>query len=574
LNREKTKERSIFKPLKKLFHNPLLILILITLGLFTYLLNVQMKIGVPYWDVFNYLNNALNFAGIDNSGSINFLPPLVPIMTSVLFRMGYVSIDAIFIVSGLISIIGIIGLYLLLKERFNPIQSLTGTLIFMSLPVVMSWFVSGGIDIPGVVFSIWTIYFMILGVKKDSKFLYFVLPLLLVASLARYTSGLIVLPMILYLLISFNDIKKIENIKKVILGIIIEFGVLIALFSYFFIKLKLDALNISNLFFAVITSSATGVGDVGYNPNLLYFLQNLLNYISLGPLNGTYQQILNPSQGIPSILSYLIAAVVIVGLSIYIYIGISSKIRRLNKPLINNSNILKTITILALIFCLIISFYYKSFIFTEIIFLALLYLIYRFLGYSKNKHSEKVINLDFLFLSWFGAYFIFHAILPFKVDRYFITMAPALTYFIILGLSEVVDRITPAIKSSNLKNWGIYLIIGLVLLSVSTATYIGHSPKKTFTVDIGNASEWITNYDTDYKNKTIGSDYPNAVTWYLHKNIVGGFPKFYNNSDEFADYLQKSGVYYFIDSTSQPHPDLKGYLIIKTFGVVAIYKKI
>ncbi len=568
------KKKSVFEHLKKLFHNPLFILILITFGLFIYLLNVQMKIGVPYWDVFNYLNNALNFAGIDSSGSINFLPPLVPIMTAILFRMGYVSINAIFIVSGLISIIGVIGLYLLLKERFNTIQSLTASLIFMSLPVVMSWFVSGGIDIPGVVFSIWTIYFMILGVKKDSKYLYFVLPLFLVASLARYTSGLMVLPIILYLLINFNDIKKIENIKKVILGIIIEFGLLIAVFSYFFIKLKLDALNISNLFFAVVTSSATGVGDVGYNPNLLYFLQNLLNYISVGPLNGTYQQILNPSQGIPSILSYLIAAIVIFGLSIYLYNGTRSKISGLKNPLINRSNILKIITILALIFSLIISFYYKSFILSEIIFLALLYIIYRFLGYSKSKYSEKGIDLDFLFLSWFGAYFIFHAILPFKVDRYFITMAPALTYFIILGLREVLERIKPSIKSSNVRNWGIYLIIGLLLLSLSTATYIGHTPKKTFTVDIGNASQWIINYDADYKNKTIGSDYPNAVTWYLHKNIVGGFPKFYNNSDEFADYLQKSGVYYFIDSTNQPHPNLEGYHIIKTFGVVAIYEKI
>nr|WP_243687175.1 glycosyltransferase family 39 protein [Methanobacterium formicicum] len=66
--------------------------------------------------------------------------------------MGYVSVDVIFLISGLIFILGVIGLYLLLKERFDPTKSLAGSLIFISLPVIMAWAVSGGIDLPGVVF--------------------------------------------------------------------------------------------------------------------------------------------------------------------------------------------------------------------------------------------------------------------------------------------------------------------------------------------------------------------------------------------------------------------------------------
>jgi len=61
------------------------------------------------------------------------------------------------------------------------------------------------------------------------------------------------------------------------------------------------------------------VNDLGYNPDKLYFLNNLLNYISVGPLQGVYREIQNPSQGFPSILAYILIIIVILGLGIYLY---------------------------------------------------------------------------------------------------------------------------------------------------------------------------------------------------------------------------------------------------------------
>jgi len=259
--------------------NPLFVLILIALVISSFLLSFQVRIGVPYWDVFNYLNNALYFAGVGNEGVIGvmYLPPLIPFLTSILFRVGYVSIDAIFIVSALIFIIGVVGFYLLLNERFNPIQSFTGSLLFISLPVMLSWATSGGIDIPGVTFSIWALYFVIVGVEKNSNFLYLILPAFILAFLARYTAGLIIIPIILYLLINLDLIKKIENIKRVLLGISIELIVLSVVFLYLLVKLGIIS-SILTLTIGIFTSSSTGLGDVAYNPNILYYL-NFLNRI-------------------------------------------------------------------------------------------------------------------------------------------------------------------------------------------------------------------------------------------------------------------------------------------------------
>ena len=540
-----------------------------------------MRIGVPYWDVFNYLNTATYFASMGAKGVSDFiyLPPLIPFLTSLIFRIGYVSINAIFIVSAALSLLGVVGFYLLLKQRFNPIQSFTASLIFISLPVIMSWTTSGNIDIPGVFFSIWTIYFLVIGIKENPKFLYLILPFIISAFLARYTAGLIIIPMLLYCLINLDLIKQIKNIKKIILWIAAEFTVLFTISMIFLVKLGILS-SIYTLIIGVATSSSTGVGDVAYNPNLLYYLENLLNYISISPISGTYQQILNPSQATPSILAYFTALIVVLGLLFYVYQFLSSKVGRKNenkseiKKSVNNiPNFMKITIITCLIIACAASFYYKSFILSEIILLLTLYISYKFLTTGMVKHTHE-LRLDFMFLSWFCAYLIFQGILPMKVDRYFITMAPAFVYFIILGFSGFMRIIEPKIKSNNIKSWGIYIILALVFLSSATATYMGHTPKKTFTMEIGESCEWIIENDPNYQDKVISSDYPNAVSWYLKKEILGGYPRLFNSPDEFADYLQINGVDYYIDSISNPHPDLKGYRIIKSFGVVVIYQRI
>lgn len=564
---DQAKNGSFFYKLHGLLHQPLTILILLTGLLVGYFLKVQMRIGVPYWDVFNYLNNALHFANMGNNG-VNHLPPLIPALTSIIFRMGYISEDVIFIITGLIFILGVIGLYLLLNERFDTTKSLAGSLIFISLPVIMAWAVSGGIDLPGVVFSIWTIYFLVIGLNKNSKFLFFVLPLLIIALLTRYTTGLVIIPMIFYILVNLNKFKDILHMKKIILGILIECGFLLIIFAYSILQLDTNALF--GLFFDIVTSSSSGVEDVAYNPNFLYFLQNSLNYISLGPVHGNYRHLLNPSQGIPSLLAYIIAAIGVMGIFSYIY-RVLINAKENNTSRVNLANLGKTTLLLVLFISLVLSFYNKSLILSEIILLALIYFLYIFMISGRFEVDNK-LALDLMFLSWFGAYFIFHGILPFKVDRYFTTMAPAFTYFIVLGLSQFIEELKPRIKGLDSKSGWIYIIVALICLSLTTITYTGHTYKKTFTVDISNTCEWIKGYDPNYSSKVIGSDYPNAVTWYLNQKTTGAYLKNYNNEDEFVDYLLKNRVYYYFDS-NRPHPNLKGYSIIKTFGVVALYQK-
>ena len=97
--------------------------------------------------------------------SVIYLPPLMPFLTSLFFRAGIISSNILFIIDGIIFVFGVIGLYLLLHERFNEIQSILGCLIFISFPLIYSWAVSGGIYVQGISFSIWLTYFTILALS-------------------------------------------------------------------------------------------------------------------------------------------------------------------------------------------------------------------------------------------------------------------------------------------------------------------------------------------------------------------------------------------------------------------------
>jgi len=547
---------------KELIKTPFSILIIITLIITAYLLYKQIYIGVPYYDVFVYLNNALIFAGIPvGNVSVIYLSPLMPFLTSLIFRAGYISANAIFLLDAVIFIFGVAGLYLLFRERFNQIQSFTGCLIFISFPLIFTWAVSGGIDIPGVSISIWTVYLLVLGVRRDSKYLYLVFPLLMVAFLARYTSIILIFPIFLFLIINDNFLR---NIKKLLIGILASLAIFIPFIAYFYTKL--GNLNpLINLVTSTIMGAGGAVNDLGYNPDKLYFLYNLLNYINISPLQGVYRQVQNPSQGLPSIIAYILIIIVLVGLAIYLYRLLKNKVE--NEDYNRNGTILHLLILIILLIAGVWSFFSSSYIVCELIFLAAFYSAYRLL-----KGTAKKLELDFLFLSWFMAFFIFHSIIPLKVDRYFITMSPALAYFLIMGLSTVFEKYKSKITFRRFKVEYLYLIVGTVLIISTMAVHIGHTPRHGYGYQIQLASDWLKQYDPNYQNKAIYSDYDPAFSWSLKKEVKFAVPRLYVGPVPFARFLLDNKADYYIDALTDPKWSIPGYHIIRNMSGIAIYQ--
>jgi 4-amino-4-deoxy-L-arabinose transferase-like glycosyltransferase len=535
------------------------------MGIWTvFLLEKQFFLGVFYYDIHVYLNNALMFAGIPVGNlSVVYLSPLMPFLTSLFFRTGLISEHVLFVLDGIIFIIGVLGLYLIFKQRFNEVQSFSGILIFLSFPLVFAWAVSGGIDIPGMLFSILTIYALILGVNKDKKFLYLVFPLFTLAFLARYTSAILVFPLLLYLLINKEFI---QNMKNIAVGVLAGLAVILPFLVYVYIKLG-NLLPFINIFTSTLLGSGASVNDLGYNPIKLYFLNNLLNYISVGPLTGVYGILQSPFRGYPTIISYIIIVVLIVGLGVYLYSILRNRLNETDN-IRNRKTGIKLLILIILIICGIYSYNFMPYMVCELLFLGILFTSYKLLESRDNNNNLK---MDFLFLSWMGSFFIFHSIIPLKEDRYFITMLPGLAYFILLALSSIIEKYKAIDNKKHLKS-ALYLAVGILMLSYSTATYIGHVNQEGYGFYLQSACNWLKEYDPNYEEKEIYSNYDPGASWCLKKEVRFGVPRLYVDMESFSNYLRGRNVEYYIDAYSTS-PYIPGYHIIYNYETISIYER-
>jgi hypothetical protein len=100
-----------------------LIILLLAVGLITYI-RIKMHLYLwPTFDTYDLLANAALFAGKGIGYSDLLRPPLLPFLTSIYFMIDGLNIGAIFVIDGLLCILGYVGIYLFLKERFTPLIS-------------------------------------------------------------------------------------------------------------------------------------------------------------------------------------------------------------------------------------------------------------------------------------------------------------------------------------------------------------------------------------------------------------------------------------------------------------------
>ena len=180
------------------------ILILITafsLILTCYYINFNQNLGIYCSDGYVYLLNAVYYTGHNiYSTTTIYLSPVICFLTSILMTLGIKDATSIYIVTGLFAVIGNIGLYFLLRIRFDEILSLTGVILYATFALNLTWLANGSIDIPGVSITIWTIFFMIMAVDKNPKYYLLAFPTLIIAFFTRYTIVFIIPVMVLYYL--------------------------------------------------------------------------------------------------------------------------------------------------------------------------------------------------------------------------------------------------------------------------------------------------------------------------------------------------------------------------------------
>ena len=542
-------------------------LMIIVTAITLLLLNIDGKAGVYYVrDVYFYLNNALFYAGYTvGLADMRGLSPLIPMITSLFFRMGFLSDFTIIAVSSSFYVFAILGMYFLLRLRYDEILSFAGSMILSTFPLVIVWVTKGMLDIPGMCLSIWAVYFMILSFKRSPRFLLVASPLIILGFFTRFTVLLMVPVLLIQFLLVDDPIGYLRaNIREIILAIAagaLVFAVFIGIYLHldiglFFVSQGGDISNSTN-------NAISGSNIYFYIKNFLFYL-GTPNYIPYSLKTGTFDlSTMNWTLSYPSVIAYVLVLILIAGLVLYV------KNIFANHELMGENKIKLAVFIIA--FAVFILTFLKISIIISIIILSIsLIALYR----MRNNPNIDDAGFDFIMFYWFAVNFIFITYYHIKVDRYFMPILPAVAYFIILSLTLVFDRFK---AEKNLRAivpvalvCAILLCSGAFAMSNTPHTYDNQVHPNFFTAasEEKAVGEWLMQHDSDYMNRTIWADRGGDMSFILRMHV----PSYerVSNESHFTDEMVKNNVTYFItkDNKTINEPYVKLY----QNGEVSLYE--
>ena len=527
----------------------------------------RMPGGLLFPDAALYLLSALKYAGLDFYNVVNpkdlFYTPVISFLTSLFFRMGYVDKNAIIFVTGFFSFFAYIGLFFLLKNRFNSLLSLTGVIIFGSLSIVIFSISKGMIDIPVVSISIWVLVFAIMAIDKDPKYFFIAFPLLVIAFFTKYVAGFILPLILLYYCMRKNIVDKFDcflhdktafkqklkiylssnEFKYIIFSLVISL-----ILTLIICKTLILDFGGSLSFFEQSTETFNGhvysTSWIDYNIDKSYYLDYLPD-IFFKYMDFSY--ILAVLYGICG-LGLIIKG--IKNFHIFESERRSFKTKYLDKILIVASVIL--------IFSSFLTFkVVPNHMISNICLLFSFTFIHSIL--QKFEVDNRTSSLDLLFLAYLLINFIFVSLYPVKVLRYALPFIPPLIYFVILGLEGIVEDIDFKKLSKIKPNKSIPIILMIIFL-IPTATAIY---SMEFGNDLDESCVFIMNNDSNYHNESFASYFGHSriICWYLNVNVT-----VLDNDDPNLETFDNTTYIILNDNV-----DFKDYHIIKTYGNFNVY---
>ena len=517
-------------PLEKKDKYILIFITLFSLVLTGYYINFNQNLGIYCSDVYIYLLNALYYTGHNiNSTLTIYLSPVICFLTSILMDIGIKDSLSICIITGLFAVIGNIGLYFLLRTRFDSTLSLAGVILYATFALNLTWLANGSIDIPGVSITIWTVFFTILAIDKNPKYYLYVFPVFILAFFTRYQIIFILPVLILYYLyrngfkIKKHDLRYIKKgaLIALILAILILIPVIIMGEGHFEPVEQISG---------GISGSQGRTNDPAYSTDDGYYLSNFLNFISSSKV--TYVNN-TPALENPTILSFLVMGILAIGSILFIM----KRDYELDK---------RKLIPIALFLIAILTFKKTSSVISiSITFLGLLLI-------GRNSNNQKGL----LMLSWILVNLIFYSYYTLKVNRYIIPAIPPLVYLILASIELINEKIT-----INKNIIPIVLIVLFVIQGFTFCFAFEHTDHFTAPQEI---SEYIIHEIPDYEEQDIGVYNIRPYRWYLGENVIG-IP---NSKVTQAD---TSNISYYISNVKID--DFDNFTEIKNIDYLYLYEK-
>jgi len=482
----------------------------------------QVRLGVP-WDTYAFLANAARFAGKGIGFDEPHRPPILSLLTSLVFRVSPLSVWPIQAVDGLVSLSGLPALYLLLRRRVEQFPAAVGALGLLALQPVWYWLGTGYSDLASVALTVWGLYFAVKATEDDPRWYMAVFPMLVVASLTRVTALLGVFAVLLWIALRGRPFAQARYIAW---GVAAAFVVYVPAAVYY----------------------ADRFGDVLF-PYLVYLTmaneQVSRGVVGLGLEPGGWSLITG------------VTVVVLGWLAAWGAVGLAATSLRRRAPRG------RALLLVAAAVLVVGAGQMSGGLVTRQATLPVgVYLVWRALA-SRDEEGGSAgrttapAALDASMLLLLLSYADFHGHQPVKVWRYFITVSPAVMYFLALGWREVartVARIaeaarpTPGAAGRSAAYGATATWVALaVALSALMASNVGgtldekpdalaHEAKAT--------AEWIRAREPRAAQPTVYSDVWPITSWYLGSG-ARAMPRF-PDARAFGHELSKRRVDYYV----------------------------
>ena len=498
--------------------------------LVAYYIRFNDIIGISCSDVYVYLLNALYYTGTNvHSTRFIYLSPLICFLTSLFFRIGIVDKLAIYIVTGAFAIFGNIGFYLLLKKFFNENLSLTGTVLYSTFTLYLTWLANGTLDIPATGMIIWIALFSIIAIKENPKFYEYLVPLLILGFFTRYTVILTIPAFLLYYILENGFTIKENDLVHMKKGIKIAAVLIVVILAIVLIMGQGQFEAASQISNGIIGKTGSDT-DPAFNPDLSYYLVNYPNFIS----NSHTVFDGNPVLEYPTILSWTIFAILIIGAGLWLYD---------NRPSFKKTDLLPA----AIILIAILSFTRVSSVITTLLVLIGFYLI------GKDRPHKTGLFM----LAWILSNAIFLSYYQIKVNRYIIPTFPPFVFFILIAIQEINGHV----KINENLIPALLIVAFIVQAFAFTATF---EPTDQY-ITPEEISNYIIENNPDYQDIPIGVYNIRPYSWWLGGNTIG-IPSGH------TDDIDKSNVTYYI--SNQKLDNLTNYTEIKNISQLYLYEKI
>ena len=166
------------------------------------------------WDSASFLANGAVYSG-DPGYTQAFdptRPPVIPVILSLMFRLTGPSTNDGYVLSALLYLLGILGCYLVAREIMNPWLALLPAASYGVAPMVVEWAGIVYSNVEGTALAALALASLAYWFRTRKPWsLVATLPLIVLAVLTRYTMGVVVFAVVVYLLVSSDARKAIRE---------------------------------------------------------------------------------------------------------------------------------------------------------------------------------------------------------------------------------------------------------------------------------------------------------------------------------------------------------------------------